>query len=101
MLEGADRGDRLTYDHALLPVVRVVKAYSWVLNVFGGVGPVPEGMSATAALKNTMYSERHAEVTQSLSNQAFEFKKSRGYTPPYWQLLAMARKFTNAKNVSR
>ena len=59
MLEGAETGERLSYDWYMLPIARVMKAYSWALNLFGRVGPVPEGMDATAALKNSWYSERH------------------------------------------
>jgi hypothetical protein len=35
-----------------LPLSRIAKAYSAVLNLLGKAGPVPEGMSATAALRN-------------------------------------------------
>src|SRR5262249_30973296 len=46
MLEGAERGDRVDYHYDELPIARVLKSYSAVLNVFGGVGPIPEGMNA-------------------------------------------------------
>jgi hypothetical protein len=52
MLEGAERGDRIGWSLMMLPVARILKAYSVVLNWFGGVGPVPEGMSATSALRH-------------------------------------------------
>ena len=62
MLEGAERGDRLIYDWYLLPFGRLAKAYSAVKNWFGAVGPVPEGMNASAALRNDNFSNRHARI---------------------------------------
>ena len=46
LLEGAERGDRVGYDYLYLPMARIMKAYSLLLNTFGKHGPVPEGMSA-------------------------------------------------------
>ena len=61
MLEGADAGDRLDYQWYLLPMARILKVYSVILNWFGGIGPVPEGMNATAALRNQQFSSRHLQ----------------------------------------
>ena len=62
MLEEADSGKALSYDWYLLPIGRATKLYSMILNLFGAVGPVPEGMSAEAALKNVEYSETHEKI---------------------------------------
>ncbi|MBX2990845.1 MAG: hypothetical protein KF749_06700 [Bacteroidetes bacterium] len=91
MLEGAEKGERLEYDWYLLPVVRVVKAYSVALNAFGGVGPVPEGMSSTAALRNKKFTERHARMTAMVSERVRQFEKELGYVPPFWELVRFAR----------
>ncbi len=91
MLEGAEQGDRLEYDPFMLPVARVMKGYSWVLNRIGKVGPVPEGMSAVAALRNDGFSKTHAEIKKRLLQQVREFESDHGYRPPYWELVALAR----------
>ncbi len=91
MLEGAEAGDRLTYAWYMLPVGRGAKAYSVTLNWFGAIGPVPEGMPASAALKNKYYSEKHAAINQELTRLEADFERQKGYAAPYWGLLKMAR----------
>lgn len=91
MLEGAENGERLDYDWYLLPVGRIAKAYSWVLNRFGAVGPVPEGMNATAALRNQWFSRKHAAIKGRLANLADKFEQDNSYPPPYWELIKLAR----------
>ena len=95
MLEEADSGKVLSYDWYLLPVGRVTKLYSMILNLFGSVGPVPEGMSAEAALKNVEYSETHDKIKLKLIDLANKFKSDNGYTPPYWNLVNLARQARN------
>lgn len=91
MLEGAEHGERLGYDWYLLPLGRILKVYSLILNLFGAVGPVPEGMSADAALRNRRFTARHAMIKAEVLSQAREFQRERGYVPPYWELLKLAR----------
>ena len=55
MLEGAEKGDNIDYQWYLLPLSRIVKGYSMLLNQFGKAGPIPEGMSATTALRTQDY----------------------------------------------
>ena len=95
MLDGAEAGERLTYPWYMLPVGRGAKAFSSVINFFGMTGPVPEGMSASAALRNKYYSAKHAAIKWELARVAEEFEQRKGYAPPYWGLLQMAR---SAKN---
>jgi hypothetical protein len=92
MLEGAERGDRLHYAWYLLPVARILKAYCAVLNLFGAIGPIPEGMAATAALKNKSYSTRHEATAAEVGREAEQFRRERGFEPPYWELVRMARR---------
>jgi hypothetical protein len=92
MLESADKGMAMDYNRLLLGPTRVTKVYSMLKNLFGAYGPVPEGMPATAALKNLWYSARHEALAGDVLAQADEFKKRKGYTPPYWELVAMARR---------
>jgi Permuted papain-like amidase enzyme, YaeF/YiiX, C92 family len=90
MLDGADGGDTLKFPWYTLPVARVLKAYSWVRVQFGGKGPVPEGMSAAAALRNKSYGAEHAARAASLRAQADVWKREKGYPPPYWTLVELA-----------
>jgi hypothetical protein len=92
MLEGAEEGEELSYTWYMLPIARVVKIYCLVLNRFGIAGPIPEGMSATAALRNTWFSARHVRIKTRLLDLAARFKKQYGHTPPYWELVKLARK---------
>lgn len=91
MLEGAERGDELDYDFRALPLARLAKGYSLVLNLLGKPGPVPEGMSATRALRAKWLDARHASVRAGVLPRVKAFREKRGYTPPYWELVAMAR----------
>jgi hypothetical protein len=92
MLEGAERGDRLGYRWYMLPVARIVKAYSAVLNLFGAIGPIPEGMSAASALKHESYATRHEAAAAALRMYSEQFRRDEGFEPPYWELVRMARK---------
>ena len=91
MLEGAEQGDEIEYPKHLLPLMRIAKAYSVILNTMGKVGPVPEGMSALSALKNIGYSNRHNFLVEEFERAASEFKNSNGYEPPYWEQLKLVR----------
>ena len=91
MLEDAERGEQIQYYWYMLPFGRLAKGYSWVLNQFGDHGPVPEGMSATSALKNEWFSERHHAIREQLREMAIAFKESQGYEPPYWVLIKLAK----------
>ena len=91
MLEAAKPGESLAYQHRLLPITRVAKAYSVVLNRFGKVGPVPEGMSATTALRVQKFRKDHAALADGVLAEAERFKKRKAYNPPFWELTRMAR----------
>ncbi|MCX6833481.1 MAG: YiiX/YebB-like N1pC/P60 family cysteine hydrolase [candidate division Zixibacteria bacterium] len=91
MLEFAEMGVTFKYSMYLLPVARTLKAYSVVLNWFGGIGPVPEGMDATAALRNKWFSAQHAQIKELMLPQIEKFKAENGYAPPYWELVKLAR----------
>jgi hypothetical protein len=91
LLEDAESGKKLTYDWYLLPLGRVLKVYSVILNWLGKEGPVPEGMGAEAALRNRRMSGEHRAIKERLLQLAEEFRQKEGYTPPYWELIKMAR----------
>lgn len=91
MLERAERGEKLSYNRWMLPVARLAKAWSVLLNCFGKVGPIPEGMSATVALRADKLTQDHGDLTAWLNPQVQAFRTQHGYTPPYWELVRMAR----------
>jgi hypothetical protein len=91
MLDGAERGDVLAYDWYALPVARLLKAYSWTRTRLGGIGPIPEGMSPSAALRNRTYNERHAALGARVREAITRWTAANGYRPPYWVLVSLAR----------
>jgi len=91
MLEGARNGDRLEYSWYMLPIARIIKLYCVVLNWFGEIGPIPEGMGATAALQNQWLGEQHRRTKTVLQQNVSEFRRANGYSPPYWELVRLAR----------
>jgi hypothetical protein len=91
LLDGANAGDPLRYDHYMLPFARLIKGYSMILNRFGWVGPIPEGMSATAALRSKWYTSRHKAIKAAVTDEAPRFEKMHGYAPPYFRLVEMAQ----------
>jgi hypothetical protein len=91
MLEQANAGRKLKYNTWLLPVARVLKAYSYCRNLAGYEGIIPEGMTATQALKNEYFTNLHKSGIKHLQQKADAFRIQKGYAAPYWQLLAMSR----------
>jgi hypothetical protein len=90
LLEKANKGATIDYNTWQLPVVRVIKAYCIIKNMFGGIGMIPEGMSATKALKNQTFVAMHVRVKSKTMQLADEFYKKNGYRAPYWQLVKFA-----------
>lgn len=91
LLERAAAGERLEHAWHLLPPYRLAKGWSAIGNRFGAVGPVPEGMSATTALRVTRLARRHADLAGQVLAEAETFRRERGYVPPYWELVRLAR----------
>ena len=90
MLDNVDPGTPLGYDRLLLPVARVTRGYSLLLNAIGKIGPVPEGMSAAIALRVFRFSDTHSRISLRLLRLADEFRQNQGFTPPYWVLVRLA-----------
>lgn len=91
MIENGVPGRALEYRRWFLPVARISKAYSVVLNWVGGIGPVPEGMNATQASRVRLFRARHTAIAASVIKAADGFKAVRGYSPPYWELVDLAK----------
>jgi len=92
LLEGAEAGEKIPVRWYLLPVVRIVKLYSVVLNMLGKEGPIPEGMSATSSLRHLWLVGRHETMRGLVLADVERFRRENLYTPPYWELLKMARR---------
>ena len=90
MLANAQPGQPPPFSRLKLPFARAAKAYSVVLSWFGRLGPIPEGMSATTALRADKYKADHAAVKERLEKLAAAFQKTHQYSPPYWELVRLA-----------
>jgi hypothetical protein len=97
MLEGAERGDELTYPWYALAPARLAKAYSAVAVLVGRTGPIPEGMSPAAALRNRRYTARHRALSARVRASAAEWHAVNGYRPTYWSLVDLARAAVRAE----
>jgi hypothetical protein len=91
LLESAEAGLRLDYSLPRLPFARMAKGMSLILNRMGRVGPVPEGMSATAALRNQWFSSLQNDLVGRVEAQATAFQTAEQYRAPYWRLVSFAR----------
>ena len=90
LLEKANKGATIDYNIWQLPIVRVIKGYCILKNRFGKIGMIPEGMSATKALKNQTFVAMHVQVKNKTMQMADDFFKKNGYRAPYWQLVKFA-----------
>jgi hypothetical protein len=91
MLEGAAEGEELGFSWYRLPAARLAKGYSWVRQLLGGIGPIPEGMAPAAALRNRAYSDRHARLAAVVRADAVAWQEEHGHPPAYWTLVELAR----------
>ncbi|WP_370477247.1 YiiX/YebB-like N1pC/P60 family cysteine hydrolase [Tamlana flava] len=86
----ANNGKKLDYNLWALPIARLVKGYCFIQNTFGIESIIPEGMDAVTALKNNYFVEQFQNLKFKTIKKVEQFKKERGYLPPYWQLVRMA-----------
>jgi hypothetical protein len=91
LLEGADTGQELRYEWWRLPLARATKGYCVALNALGRECLIPEGMSATQALKSRSFVETHAALKRRTERLVDGFVATNGYVPPYWQMVKLAR----------
>ena len=96
MLEEADRGAELEPSPMVLPVIRLAKGYSMILNAFGRVGPVPAAMTASQALLFSRFNAEHSTTRDRVFPLVADFREREGYSPPYWELLKLVRSVRGA-----
>ena len=95
LISEANKGEKLDYNIWLLPIARVIKAYSFILTALGKEGVIPEGMEAVNALKNNDFVNRFQSLKSLTLKEAETFKAENGYNPPYWQLVRFAEESLN------
>jgi hypothetical protein len=95
LLARANAGEKLDYNIWMLPVARVVKAYSFLLNAVGKDGVIPEGMDAVTALKNTDFVDRFQKCKSLTAERIKAFEADHDYVPPYWEMVQMAEASIN------
>jgi hypothetical protein len=91
LLERANDGVEISYNPWLLPLARCVKGYSVLQNKLGKPGIIPEGMSATRALKNNSFVAMYQQVRSGTEEKINNFVQKKGYRPPYWQMVEFAK----------
>jgi hypothetical protein len=92
LIEEAEAGGRLGYHWYALPVARLLKAWSIGQDAVGVQPTIPQGMSASAALRvDALVSSVHPTVKEDLSRRAEAFLQANGFEAPYWTLVDLAR----------
>ncbi len=97
LLEEADKGKEIGYNRWQLPLVRLVKSWCIIKNYFGKTGIIPEGMSATQALKNQYFVAMYKSLKTKTSVKIQQFIVANNYQPPYWQMINLAREAASEK----
>ena len=90
LISRANNGEKLDYNLWALPLARLIKGYSLVLNTAGKEGIIPEGMDPVTALKNNDFVNRFQNCKKLTMSKIETFKEENGYLPPYWQLVKMS-----------
>jgi hypothetical protein len=92
LLEEADRGAELGYAWYALPAARALKVFSVLQSAFGAAPKIPRGMSPSTALRvDALVSGITPVLKGDVRGRAEDFRTGRGYEPPYWVLVQLAR----------
>ncbi len=94
MLRDAQHNQELTYPWYMLPLGRLVKLYSVTVYALGFSGPIPQDMSADAALHVLSFNAIHTTIKRRVLARAVEFRHEHGYIAPEWDLLHFATRST-------
>ena len=95
LITKANKGETLNFNVWQLPIARVIKFSSLVLNLIGKDGIIPNGMSATMALKNNDFVQKFKNCKALTEKKVEDFKETNGYLPPYWELVKFAETSIN------
>lgn len=92
LLEEAEKGLRLGYPTYKLPLAAGAKLWGGVQRLFGAEPAIPPGMTIGTALRvDSLVNKVFPLLRKRLRQTAAGFRKERGYSPPYWSLLQLAR----------
>jgi hypothetical protein len=92
LLEAVEGRARLGYAWWELPLARLAKGWSVFAAALGVEPLIPPGTPAGAALRVRALTQRvHPRVREGLEARARGFREHRGFEPPYWELVALAR----------
>lgn len=101
LLDEANKGRKLDYSFYMLPIARVIKLYSMILNLLGKEGTIPEGLSPESALKSETYKKYHSEISETVTREVEKFISQNNYTPPYWELYNISKNKTEEYFLNR
>lgn len=97
LLEEAERGAGLGFPWYALPLARVAKGYSIAQSAVGRTPTIPAGMNASTALRvNALVSTVHPRIRAALEPRVERYVHERGFQPPYWALVQLARESLEA-----
>jgi hypothetical protein len=91
-LDEADGGETLTFARWMLPLIKLLKGYSIIINRLNREGPVPESLTARTTLLCMRFGRVHDAIKRRILPEMQAFEVNNGYVPPYWQLLAIIRR---------
>ena len=95
----ADQGKQIDHNPFMLPIARGLKGYCMMLNAMGTEGLIPEGMSATQALKNNSFVEKYQAIRELTLQKAEAFQTENKYLPPYWEMIILAEEAQQELNL--
>jgi hypothetical protein len=102
LLEGADQGESLRSPVYQRPIARIVKGWSLLRGAFGGRLPIPEGMTAEAALQVYALSQGlHPGIREEIETEARRFRENAGHEAPYWKMIEFGRAIMEQRRPGR
>ena len=95
LLQQADAGKKIDYNIFMLPIARCIKGWCIIKNICGSIGIIPEGMTATQALKNESFEQMNVTLKTKAIKLADNFMIKNKYYPPYWKLISICKEAAN------
>lgn len=74
----------------LLPIYRLLKGYSIIIEQVGLTGPVPAGVTAQTQLVFNTFKKRQIEITNQLKKELFSYEEARNHKAIYLKIIQKA-----------